>query len=473
MRKILTILLACLLLAPMIPAGAVRTDTLTRQCKLQVSEGSTGALTDGKLSTAWKPSGENAKLLIELPESGAGFLYVQWDRVPGAFRLEQFDADENVLSTVTRDDVSAVANQVFSMGRDTRFVLLTLEDTRQAVCELDVYTPGDLPDSMQKWYNPLVASDIMVVAAHQGDEYACFGGLIPYYLNVLDRSVQVVYMTDGGRQAREEALEALWELGMRNAPVFLDLSDEATSSPEKLLKKWGGKNALLGKVVEQIRRCQPQIIVSHKLEGEAGSRQHAMTALALQYAVEAAADENQYPESAEKYGAWQVKKLYLNGFGVTQTVLDWNQNFEQLDGGTPLLAAEKAYSHYSNPHAVPLEDGETLDVSRFGLAYTVVGQDIAAEDLFENVPGYEIVEAEATPEPTRVAAKPAIVFTPDVTPAPTPEPGSAVTFGEKTLKVLKFGGIALLLILLISCAQTVVYRFQHRRGRKIKNRRIR
>lgn len=470
MRKILTILLACALLLTAIPAGAVQTDTVTRQCKLQVSEGSAGSLTDGKLSTAWKPSRENAKLLIELPESGAGSLYIQWQKDPGAFRLEQYDLDENALSTVTDKDVSSVVNQVFQLERDARFVLLTLEEKKQAICELAVYTPGDLPNTIQKWYNPLVASDIMVVAAHQGDEYACFGGLIPYYFKVRDRSVQVVYMTDGGRQAREEALDALWEMGMRNAPVFLNLNDDATSSAEKLLKQWGGKEALLGAMVEQIRRCKPQIIVSHSLEGEAGSRQHAMTALVLQYAVEAAADAAQFPESVEKYGVWQAKKLYLHDYGAVQVPMDWTQGYERLGDDTPLMVAENAYRHYSGPHALPLAEGETLDVTRFGLAYTDVGQDAAAEDLFENVPGYTAVEVQETPAPTRAVAEPAIVFEPDPTPLPTPEPASAVTFGTKALQILKFAGIALLAILLISCTQTIIYRFHHRRGRKVKNR---
>ena len=70
----------------------------------------------------------------------------------------------------------------------------------------------------------------MVVAPRQGDEYALFGGLLPYYQTVLNKNVQLVYMTDGGRAQRMAALDGLWAIGEKNYPMFLDFPDKQADS---------------------------------------------------------------------------------------------------------------------------------------------------------------------------------------------------------------------------------------------------
>ena len=62
-----------------------------------------------------------------------------------------------------------------------------------------------------------------------------------------------------------------------------------------------------------IRRSRPEVVVSCGIQEGSGDAADMLTATSMQYAIDAAADKTQYPDSAEAYGAWQVKKLYLLG----------------------------------------------------------------------------------------------------------------------------------------------------------------
>ena len=56
-----------------------------------------------------------------------------------------------------------------------------------------------------------------------------------------------------------------------------------------------------------------------------------------------AADGTRYLESAEKYGAWQVKKLYLHLYDTASITMDWRVPLAAFDGKTALYYAKKNY----------------------------------------------------------------------------------------------------------------------------------
>lgn len=465
----LTVLMALLL--GCLPALAVQADTVTRQCTFEVDRGREKYLTDGDIETAWEPSGENARLLINLPANGAGYVYIQWQDEPTGYVFAQYDADKNEIASSDGGAEYTGINQIYELREDARYVLITLADEDQAICEITVYSAGELPSGVQRWYPAYTKCDLMLVAAYPGDELVTFGGLLPYYADERGANVQLVYMTGASRVRKSETLDALWSMGICNYPEFIGLKASDTDSLEECLSLWGGKDRLVGAMVEIIRKCRPEVIVSHDINGEGGDHKRILTAMLMQYAIDAAADPDEYPESAEEYGTWQVKKLYLHLGGESVIDFDWTGE-ETETGVSPIAAAQTAFEYYatiSGKYSI-LETGE-YDSSIYGLEYSSIGADTRHNDFFENIAGLETAApeeetAQETPEPTSTPEPtPALVFSPEPTYAQRTQTGTADGFGSSMLVALKFVGIGFGIILLLTCCQAVIYRFR-RRGRR-------
>ena len=433
----------------------------TAQLAFKASSGNADALTDGDILTAWEPKGADAKLKIKLPE-GAGYICIDWLKVPSDFTFQQFDAEQDQISSTSLEDLYSGLRHTIPLSPDARFAVLSMNKKGQKVSEITVYPVDSMPADAQDWSAPLSKVDVLVIAARPGDEFNCFGGLIPQNI-ALGRSVQVVYMTGTDRMEQHKALSALWSAGITAYPEFLGQSAENPDTVKKAVSQWGGKEKLVGAMTSLIRRYQPEVIVTHSENGENNDAFRAATAQALLLAVEASWDETQYKKSAEKYGAWQVKKLYTHTGTEDIVILDWTQPAEALDGRTPNEAARAAYELYE----VSVDKPYQGDDNTFHLAYTHIGPDIAHNDVYENV--QMEVKPTATPKPyydsadVAPEATPAIAFSPEPTPQPTPEPGSADGFGNATRKtaLLVCGGIGVMLI--VSGIQVLIYILRRRR----------
>jgi LmbE family N-acetylglucosaminyl deacetylase len=78
------------------------------------------------------------------------------------------------------------------------------------------------------------------------------------------------------------------------------------------LKHWE-EDSLLADAVLVIRKFKPDVIVTRfPPDKRAGHGHHSVSAMIAELAFEAAANPNQFPESAAQYGTWQVQKLYWN-----------------------------------------------------------------------------------------------------------------------------------------------------------------
>ena len=159
-----------------------------------------------------------------------------------------------------------------------------------------------------------------------------------------------------------------------------------TCSIEAGVSLWGGKDNILSLVVERIRRYKPEVIVTQDLDGEYGHNQHKITARCAKYAIDAAADPAQYPESAQKYGAWQVKKLYHHLYKENALEMNWEIPLDSLGGKTALQVAKLGMKeHSSQTDAFVVKSHGTYDNAKFGLYFTTVGEDVAKDDFLEHI----------------------------------------------------------------------------------------
>ncbi|PKM39430.1 MAG: hypothetical protein CVV04_10505 [Firmicutes bacterium HGW-Firmicutes-9] len=365
---------------------------------------------DGKVETYAEYASNEPYSLVWDESAGVRTAYVKWYTLPDYAILVQSSENGEELSRETIQQPNY--NDIYAILPEARSLTILCDNGMQ-IAEVTLYSEGALLDDIHDWQAPLDKADLLVVSAHCDDELIFFGGTIPYYAGEQKLAVQVVYMANGDRARVDEALNGLWYAGVRNSPVILPLKDVYTETLRLALLNWDEQDATR-LLVEQIRRFQPEVIVTHDLNGEYGHGAHMATATCMVNAVPQAADATAFPDSAAVYGAWQTQKLYLHLYPDNQITMDWNQPLEAFGGMTALEAANEAYhmhvsqlEYHSNVYA----DGD-YSSSLYGLAYSAVGQDETKNDFFEHVDPARLSNYVApTSSPT-----PAATATPNITP---------------------------------------------------------
>ncbi len=409
-RRLLAALCACALLAVFAAAAEApeKAEDISSKCKYKVTGGGANALLDDSVHSSWTYDSAGAFIGIKLP-SGVrpGWLRVEWRFDPSGYELDEYDASMNLLRQ--RDQTSTFPNiySLYPLLPETAYIQLKMTVKGQAVHKLRVYSAGELPRDVQQWEPPVEKADLMLVSTHEDDEVIFMGGTIPYYATALKKPMIVVYMTNCSRLRRGEALNCLWKMGVKNYPEFINLTDRRVHSINEGIKLWGGKEAILEQVVARIRRYKPEVIVTHDLNGEYGHNQHKITARCMSYAIEAAADETRYPESFQKYGAWQVKKLYLHLYNENEIMMDWETKLDSLNGYSPLQVAKLGMKeHASQTKYYSVKSHGQYDNAKYGLYFTTVGLDVAKNDFLENIDPDASANWTPTPAPEADAGAP-------------------------------------------------------------------
>lgn len=253
---------------------------------------------------------------------------------------------------------------------------------------------GAVPDWVERWEPPCDKADLLVFPAKPGDEYLYFGGALPYYADK-GKNIQVAYTTVN--ESMHRFISGLYRGGARNYPVVLRIE------PENL---YDG-DALLDFYIEQLRRFKPEIALGQDEYANRGDDIREPVSAMLAVAIDIAGDEAEYPESAEKYGAWDVPKAYLHGLDSDAILMDWNAPLKKSGGKTAIEAAREAFV-VQFPSAPQMSDVEFIALrgsDRFGLYRSAFGPDINGGDFFENT-GQAVPSAAGGIAPIKPASAP-------------------------------------------------------------------
>lgn len=366
---------------------------LTSGCKFTASsnEGSLGKLRDGKHETAWSADGgDGSYVQITLPEgSDAGGVYIMWNEVPKDWQLLETSGG-SIWSEAPLGAKEGFINAYVPLDGQASKLRIESDSVKwkMPIAEIKVFGNGMPPSDVQIWQPAPEKADLMVIPAHPDDEFIYLGGTLPYYAGELKKHTVVVYMTSSPMIRKFEALDGLWKVGVREYPVFLPLANKYTSTVEDAEIAWDGLDNAVSLLVEQIRRFRPDVVVTHDLDGEYGHGAHKLTALATEKAVDAGNEDEKYPDSAEEYGVWQVKKCYLHLYSKNKTEMDWEEPLDAFGGKTALEMAKEGYALHVSQHFRdrPIEDSGEYDNAAYGLYYSSVGPDRLGGDFFENIP---------------------------------------------------------------------------------------
>lgn len=383
--------LACLyvLLCLYIPGLATQeAPDLTAQCRIEVdAKGFTKErVLDRDWETYWKSDGGRKWMEIQAPADCFG-LYISWTDPPPNWKIEE--RKNGQWTPLAQFEASDIVHQYYPLNGVRHIRLSPVKNgNRFGIEELFVLGQGDLPGYVQQWQKPDGECDLLLLTAHPDDEVLFFGGLLPTYAGEQKKDVVVAVLTDSTRTRRSELLNSLWTCGVRNYPVIGRFDDKHSKKLETAYAYFG-QQKVYAFVTALLRQYKPKVVVTHDLGGEYAHGMHKMCADACLACVPQTGDANQFPKSAQAWGAWQVQKLYLHLYDQKTLEMDWDRPLPAFGGQTGFEVAQQAYlQHASQQHIKKFQvEPRTSPYSsyRFGLAYTSVGDDVQKDDLFENV----------------------------------------------------------------------------------------
>ena len=412
----------CLFVVVSFSAAVHAEETQAKDISAQVTVSGTGYkdfafLTDAD-TLLYRKSSSHCKLHLQ-SNSPMGSLYLLFDAPYGEYTV----TDPATGSSITAGTAGYLHEfiDLTPLGSDVTSVTVEFSRGSVRLGEMYVFTPGQVPDFVQRWQPPLEGgADILLFAAHSDDDQLFFAGLFPLYARELGYRIQVAYMTDHREDdlARShEVLNGLWITGATHYPVFGEFPDfridNLAKSYAEYLRRGYSEEKLLSYVVAQIRRFDPLVVLGHDFNGEYGHGMHMVYADLVAKAVNISADATQFPDSAEQYGTWDPPKTYIHAYAENPIVLDYDTPLASFDGltafqasqqlGFPCHLSQQIYKSFQRwfygPDRTITKASEITDYPphKFGLLRTTIGPDINKNDLMENLTSYgeqERLEAE-------------------------------------------------------------------------------
>ena len=419
----------------------LKAETITSDCTLSLSDanGSGKWLDSKKLLddeyTTYTTLSKGDVLKVKSEKQIAG-LYIVWNKIPGEWTLT---VNEKSFTAGRHGFLHEYLSVEELYGNTSNELTITLPKDI-SVCDIYVFSQGELPSWVQVWEPPCEKADIMLLSTHSDDEQLFFAGLLPYYAGEVGAAVQVVYLTNhwDTQNRPHEQINGLWTVGVKNYPVIGHFPDDADTlkqsgeTVEQTLKRvlkgaydstgtWGEEN-LVKFQVEMIRRFKPQVIVAHDANGEYQHGAHIANTYTLQQALAPAADSSKYTESAALYGTWDVPKVYIHLWKENQIVMNWDIPLEKFGGKTAFEVSKAGYKCHRSQQwtwftkwltGTPEGQKDTITKAseittyspcEFGLYRSIVGVDTKA-DLVDNIVLYkdQYVPEETPSEPTASA----------------------------------------------------------------------
>jgi len=344
-------------------------------------------LTDNAYKTAWYA--KKGYIQVDMPEGQKAFgVYLCHLKYAAAHVIQIPDGQGGYQDHAHHDE--RYLHQYTALPGVTSFrIAIEAYDGKHMldINELRVLGQGDLPEWVQLWQD-MDKADMLLLSAHPDDELLWFGGALPTYAGELNKKVQLVYLAYGDARRKNELLDGLWTCGIRYYPVIGENRDFMSYNRSTVYDAWGGTKRVYPWYVGILRRVRPEVILTQDFNGEYGHAAHQITASMTVKCIDLAADPTYDADSYNKYGAWQVKKVYAHLYEQNGVVMDWQKPLSAFGGKTSLEVAKEALWCHVSQRALTyqmLEEGP-FDCRKFGLCFSTVGEDVNKNDFFENIP---------------------------------------------------------------------------------------
>lgn len=415
-RLIPLILCAAMLLA--LPVYA--TDTaepeatdLTAQCTILCNGGALSHdLKDNSYFTRGTvPAGSVIKVSCATPIGG---IYARFDQTG----LDQYPAPWTLeVNGETRTCGETGWQQQYVGDFSATELTMTFHE-ETGISDLYFISEGTRPDWVHDWEEKPEKVDVLLMACHSDDDQYTFCGLIPWVLSK-GASIQVAYFINHYTHPNRvhEQLDGLWASGIHHYPEMGHYRDEERETTlQSYLNTGYTEEDLIGSCVEVYRRYKPQVVVTHAVNGEYGHGAHILYTQLCVDAIEHSNNPESYPESAEKYGVWELPKVYVHLQSEKEVVLDFDTPLDMFDGRTAYKVGQDAFMYevsqtwydgqmnwlYGQDLASEVTENP---VNRYGLYHSTVGDDVNTDSLFDNIDLWPIREQKEAEEAERLAVE--------------------------------------------------------------------
>lgn len=375
-----------------IPYLAMAKD-ITSECDITINTARQKELKDENYNTYITKS-YNSAIMVSCPEEIKNIYIVYHDKAIKGKIL--FENSENLVGQ------KGYLHELVKVNSNISSFKLSYEE-KYSLADIYIFTDDNLPDYVQDW-STLDTADLMLFSTHADDEQLFFAGLLPKYVDAR-KDVQVVYFTNhfNNKMRYHELLNGLWAVGIKNYPLISEFPDAYSQTRDGALMNFtnaGFKiDDLLKFQVDAIRKYKPYVVVGHDENGEYGHGQHILNTYLLETAYKKAKDKTFDEESVKKYGTWEIQKLYLHLYPENKLCLDYDVPLKSFGGKTAYEMSKIGYSKHisqqgtwftewlngKNNKFTSVTEIKTFNPCEFGLYYTGVGDDVAKDDLFENV----------------------------------------------------------------------------------------
>lgn len=375
-----------------IPYLAMAKD-ITSECDITINTARQKELKDEDYNTYITKS-YNSAIMVSCPEEIKNIYIVYHDKAIKGKIL--FENSENLVGQ------KGYLHELVKVNSNISSFKLSYEE-KYSLADIYIYTDDNLPDYVQDW-STLDTADLILFSTHADDEQLFFAGLLPKYVDAR-KDVQVVYFTNhfNNKMRYHELLNGLWAVGIKNYPLISEFPDAYSQTRDGALMNFtnaGFKiDDLLKFQVDAIRKYKPYVVVGHDENGEYGHGQHILNTYLLETAYKKAKDKTFDEESVKKYGTWEIQKLYLHLYPENKLCLDYDVPLKSFGGKTAYEMSKIGYSKHisqqgtwftewlngKNNKFTSVTEIKTFNPCEFGLYYTGVGDDVAKDDLFENV----------------------------------------------------------------------------------------
>lgn len=383
-------LLLALMLLVCLPALADDAADITAQCEITASNNrnSLKNISDGDYDTYWS-SNHRGYIEIAAPEGEKLHgLYVSWAQFITNWCIQAPAANGKWENIYTTED--QFYNQYIPLTEGYERIRLTCQSPDYNhvvhVSELHVLSAGDVPSWVQTWENFTGKADLVLMVTDPGDEYLFFGGLLPHYV-AQEKEVMLCVIVNTGSTYKSQLLDGLWHCGMTNYPYIAYFKPRMQTNLRAQYDTWS-EVQFVRHVSRIVRIYEPDVLVTHALDGEGIDGGHKACSDAAIRSVTAAMDSNyDIGYGVQIYGNWQLKKLYLHQPGSSSTVLDYTQPLDFFGGKSAIEIAREAYAmqDYQKKLAETLPDDGIFNGAAFNLQFSDVGDDSSMHDLFENI----------------------------------------------------------------------------------------
>lgn len=365
----------------LISYAAPATD-ITAEADISATGISLSKITDNNISTHSNGTEVKITCTADTPLEG---IYIKFNKIP----------TEGTLNGTTAVSENGFLHEFIHLNGKTSF---TLEYKEADICDIFLYSSGELPKDVQLWKKGENETDLLLCATHSDDDQLFFAGLLPLYAGEKGLRVRVAYFINhyDTYNRTHELLDGLWHCGVTLYPDISPFPDGYSESSQGAMKFLSSKGIAYENILDfqrnLLNKYKPQVVVLHDFKGEYGHGAHILN-------TESFVEVCENPEN----GQYVPKKIYIHLYDKNTVKLDIDTPLSSFGGKSAFNVSQEAFMFHKSQHWTWFYKwiyGTNSSIKKasqinkynpalYGLYYSSVGNDTGTNDLFENVVTYD------------------------------------------------------------------------------------